>query len=72
MALLRTMMHIRRFEEKAAEMYARGRIKGFLHLYIGQEAVATGAIAALRTTTTSSRTTANMGTRSRAALDPGP
>ncbi len=47
-ALLRTMMLIRRFEEKAAEMYARGRIKGFLHLYIGQEAVATGAIAALR------------------------
>ncbi|MBI2723757.1 MAG: pyruvate dehydrogenase (acetyl-transferring) E1 component subunit alpha [Chloroflexi bacterium] len=47
-ALLRTMMLIRRFEEKAAEMYARGKIKGFLHLYIGQEAVATGAITALR------------------------
>lgn len=47
-ALLRTMMQIRRFEEKAAEMYARGRIKGFLHLYIGQEAIATGAISALR------------------------
>jgi len=46
--LLQTMMNIRRFEEKAAEMYARGKIKGFLHLYIGQEAVATGAIAALR------------------------
>jgi pyruvate dehydrogenase E1 component alpha subunit len=46
--LLRTMMNIRRFEEKAAEMYARGKIHGFLHLYIGQEAVATGAIAALR------------------------
>jgi pyruvate dehydrogenase E1 component alpha subunit len=42
------MMKIRRFEEKAAEMYAKGRIKGFLHLYIGQEAVATGAISALR------------------------
>ena len=42
------MMNIRRFEEKTAEMYARGKIKGFLHLYIGQEAVATGAIAALR------------------------
>jgi pyruvate dehydrogenase E1 component alpha subunit len=48
LAMLRTMMRIRRFEEKAAEMYAKGRIKGFLHLYIGQEAVATGAIAALR------------------------
>ena len=47
-ALLQTMMNIRRFEEKAAEMYARGKIKGFLHLYIGQEAVAGGAIAALR------------------------
>lgn len=46
--LLRTMMKIRRFEEKAAEMYAKGRIRGFLHLYIGQEAVATGAISALR------------------------
>jgi len=39
------MMLVRRFEEKAAEMYARGRIGGFLHLYIGQEAVAVGAIA---------------------------
>jgi pyruvate dehydrogenase E1 component alpha subunit len=47
-ALLRTMMEIRRFEEKCAEMYAKGRIKGFLHLYIGQEAVGTGTIAALR------------------------
>lgn len=47
-ALLRTMMYIRRFEEKAAEMYARGKIRGFLHLYIGQEAVATGAMSALR------------------------
>lgn len=47
-ALLQTMMDIRRFEEKAAEMYARGKIKGFLHLYSGQEAVATGAIDALR------------------------
>jgi pyruvate dehydrogenase E1 component alpha subunit len=46
--LLRTMMQIRRFEEKAAEMYARGKIKGFLHLYIGQEAIAAGSIAALR------------------------
>lgn len=46
--MLQMMMNIRRFEEKAAEMYARGKIKGFLHLYIGQEAVATGAIAALR------------------------
>ena len=46
--LLYQMVLIRRFEEKAAEMYARGRIKGFLHLYVGQEAVATGAISLLR------------------------
>jgi pyruvate dehydrogenase E1 component alpha subunit len=45
--LLRQMMLIRRFEEKAAEMYARGRIAGFLHLYIGEEAIAAGAISAL-------------------------
>jgi pyruvate dehydrogenase E1 component subunit alpha len=46
--LLSQMMLIRRFEEKAAEMYALGKIGGFLHLYIGQEAVAVGATAALR------------------------
>jgi pyruvate dehydrogenase E1 component alpha subunit len=46
--LLRQMMLIRRFEEKAAEMYARGRVAGFLHLYIGQEAVGVGAMAAVR------------------------
>lgn len=45
--LLRQMMLIRRFEEKSAEMYARSRIAGFLHLYSGQEAVAVGAINAL-------------------------
>ncbi len=48
--LLRQMVLIRRFEEKAAEMYARGRIRGFLHLYIGQEAVAVGAVPHLRPT----------------------
>jgi pyruvate dehydrogenase E1 component alpha subunit len=45
--LLRQMLLIRRFEEKAGEAYAQGRIGGFCHLYIGQEAVAVGAIAAL-------------------------
>lgn len=44
----RQMVLIRRFEERAAEMYARARIGGYLHLYIGQEAVAVGAVAALR------------------------
>jgi pyruvate dehydrogenase E1 component alpha subunit len=42
------MVLIRRFEERAAENYARAKIGGYLHLYIGQEAVAVGAIAALR------------------------
>src|SRR5574337_1238457 len=46
--LLRQMLLMRRFEEKCAEMYALGKIGGFLHLYIGQEAVATGAISVLR------------------------
>ena len=46
--LLQQMLLIRRFEEKAAEMYALGKIGGFLHLYIGQEAVAVGAISTLR------------------------
>jgi pyruvate dehydrogenase E1 component alpha subunit len=46
--LLTQMQLIRRFEEKAAEMYAMGKIGGFLHLYIGQEAVAVGATSATR------------------------
>ncbi len=47
-SLYRQMLLIRRFEEKAGEAYAQGRIGGFCHLYIGQEAVAVGSIAALR------------------------
>src|SRR6185436_21130209 len=46
--LLTQMQLIRRFEEKAAEMYALGKIGGFLHLYIGQEAVAVGAMSTLQ------------------------
>jgi pyruvate dehydrogenase E1 component alpha subunit len=42
------MMLIRRFEEKAAEAYALGKIGGFLHLSIGEEAVAAGATSVLR------------------------
>jgi pyruvate dehydrogenase E1 component alpha subunit len=45
--LLRQMVLIRRFEEKAAELYTEGKIRGFLHLYIGEEAVAVGALQAL-------------------------
>jgi pyruvate dehydrogenase E1 component subunit alpha len=46
--LYRQMLLIRRFEEKAAEAYVAGKIGGFCHLYIGQEAVAVGAISAIR------------------------
>jgi pyruvate dehydrogenase E1 component alpha subunit len=45
--LYRRMVLIRQFEEKTAEMYARGKITGFCHLYAGEEAVAAGAIYAL-------------------------
>ena len=45
--LLREMVRIRRFEEKAAELYTLGKIRGFLHLYVGEEAVAVGAMQAL-------------------------
>ena len=48
LTLYRDMLLIRRFEEKSAEMYALANIAGFLHLYIGQEAVAVGCIHAIR------------------------
>jgi pyruvate dehydrogenase E1 component alpha subunit len=47
MSMLRQMVLIRRFEEKAAQMYGLRKIGGFCHLYNGQEAVAVGSIAAL-------------------------
>ncbi|HJV52362.1 MAG TPA: pyruvate dehydrogenase (acetyl-transferring) E1 component subunit alpha [Noviherbaspirillum sp.] len=46
-ALLTDMLRIRRMEEKSAELYGAGKIRGFLHLYIGEEAVAAGALHAL-------------------------
>ncbi len=46
--LLRLMLLSRRFEEKSAEVYQMGKIGGFCHLYIGQEAVAAGALTPLR------------------------
>ena len=45
--LLRQMLRIRRFEEKCAELYSAAKIRGFLHLYIGEEAVAVGVMQAL-------------------------
>jgi pyruvate dehydrogenase E1 component alpha subunit len=46
--LVRQMLRIRRFEEACAELYGAGKIRGFLHLYIGEEAVAAGALTVLR------------------------
>ncbi len=46
--LYRQMVQIRHFEEKCAELYAGAQIGGFLHLYIGEEAIAVGAINALK------------------------
>jgi pyruvate dehydrogenase E1 component alpha subunit len=45
--LLREMLRVRRFEERAAEQYSLTRIRGFLHLYIGEEAVGVGVMQAL-------------------------
>jgi pyruvate dehydrogenase E1 component alpha subunit len=46
--LYREMLRIRRFEEKCAELYTQEKIRGFLHLYIGEEAIAVGIMQALR------------------------
>jgi len=48
LALYRQMLLIRRFEERSAQLYVEGKIGGFLHLYIGQEAVGVGAMSLLR------------------------
>jgi pyruvate dehydrogenase E1 component alpha subunit len=48
LALLRQMMRIRRFEDKCAELYSSSKIRGFLHLYVGEEAVAAGVMAILQ------------------------
>jgi pyruvate dehydrogenase E1 component alpha subunit len=50
LSLYQDMVGIRRFEEEAARSYSRGKMGGFLHLYIGQEAVAVGAISAIEPT----------------------
>jgi pyruvate dehydrogenase E1 component alpha subunit len=47
-ALYRQMLLIRRFEERCAQLYVEGKIGGFLHLYIGQEAVGVAAMSLLR------------------------
>ena len=45
--LMYQMILIRRFEEKSAELYSAGKIRGFLHLYIGEEAIAAGVMQCL-------------------------
>jgi len=47
LVLLREMIRIRRFEERCVELYSAARIRGFVHLYIGEEAVAVGVMNAL-------------------------
>jgi 2-oxoisovalerate dehydrogenase E1 component len=47
LSLLHTMLRIRRLEERSYELYSNGKIKGFMHLYDGEEAVATGVMQAL-------------------------
>ena len=47
LSLLRQMLLVRRFEEKCVELYSATKIRGFLHLYIGEEAVAVGVMQAL-------------------------
>ncbi|WP_114972304.1 pyruvate dehydrogenase (acetyl-transferring) E1 component subunit alpha [Rhodoferax ferrireducens] len=47
LAVLSDLLRVRRMEEKAAELYGQQKIRGFLHLYIGEEAVAVGAVRAL-------------------------
>ncbi len=46
-SLLREMIQIRRFEERCIELYQAGKIRGFLHVYIGEEAIAVGVMQAL-------------------------
>ncbi|MBI3993737.1 MAG: pyruvate dehydrogenase (acetyl-transferring) E1 component subunit alpha [Candidatus Lambdaproteobacteria bacterium] len=48
LSLLHNMLRIRRLEERAIELYSATKIRGFLHLYIGEEAVGVGAMGALR------------------------
>ncbi|WP_406499911.1 thiamine pyrophosphate-dependent enzyme [Streptomyces sp. NBC_00846] len=48
LSLLREMLVIRRFEERCGELYSSAKIRGFVHLYIGEEAVAVGVNEALR------------------------
>jgi pyruvate dehydrogenase E1 component alpha subunit len=56
-----TMVRIRKFEERALKMYSVNKIRGFLHVYIGQEAIAAAITSALRPTDPIVTATGNMG-----------
>jgi pyruvate dehydrogenase E1 component alpha subunit len=49
LGLLKDMIRIRRFEEECVELYSLGKIRGFLHLYIGEEAIAAGTMPCFKT-----------------------
>ena len=71
LTMYRKMFLIRRFEERAGQQYGLGKIAGFCHLYIGQEAVAVGANEAHPPGRLHARrATASTATRSRAAPTP--
>jgi pyruvate dehydrogenase E1 component alpha subunit len=69
--LLQRMLLIRRFEEKSAELYSAGKIRGFLHLYIGEEAVGVGAMQALEPDDAVVATYRDHGHALARGLDPG-
>ena len=69
MGILRQMLRIRRFEQVSLKYYNQGAMGGFLHLYIGQEAVAVERFPFLGKTTMSSRPTATTATPSPSAWE---
>ena len=60
--LYRRMVRIRVFEEKVQELHALGKLPGFVHVYLGEEAVAVGACSCYGTPTTSPAPTGGMAT----------
>jgi pyruvate dehydrogenase E1 component alpha subunit len=70
--LLRQMLLIRRFEERCAQLYQQEKIRGFLHLYVGEEAVATGVMQALRPEDAVVATYREHGHALVRGMDPGP
>src|SRR5512134_490702 len=69
---LHTMLLIRRFEERAGEMYARAKVGGFLHLAIGEEATIVGACRAIRDTDYLTATYRSHGHALARGVDPRP